>query len=315
MADMYPWCCPRKSGHAGDGQPGAGALVSRTMDANGGLGMVRMGDVWDRTTEVLSGRGRTLAGIAAVAIFLPGLVRSAFTLYAGKDTPTAALIGGLIAIIASLLAIWAQLTLIGLSTDPATTEPQAAATARARLLPTVGVGILIGIAFGIIVIPLFVALIGAGWTADVMKTGVMPTLTPGVGAFVGVYGLAVFALFLWAAARLSLWTAVMVNERLGLGAIRRSFELTHGIAWRIIGVLILYLIVLGVAFSAVTAVTGVVFGLILGAAAPATVAFLVAVAGGLVSAAFSTIAAVFTAQLYVATRAASAASAGASFDV
>ena len=273
--------------------------------------MVRMGDVWDRTTDVLSGRGRTLAGIAALAIFLPGVVRTGYSLYVGKDTPATALLGGLIAIIVSLAAVWGQLTLIALSTDPATTETQAGATGRARLLPTIGVGLLIGIGFGVFLLPIFIALVGAGWSPEAMQ---MPTLTPGQGGFIGLYTLACAIAFLWVAARLALWTAVMVNERLGIGAIRRSFALTRGITWRIIGVFVLYLIVLGISFSAVSAVTGVVFGLILGTGAKATVGFLAAVAGGAVAAIFSTVAAVFTAQLYVATRAWPAVSAGTQYD-
>ncbi|WP_217430728.1 hypothetical protein [Sphingomonas bacterium] len=277
--------------------------------------MVRMGDVWDRTTDVLSGRGRTLAGIAALAIFLPGVVRTAYSLYVGKDTPATALLGGLIAIIASLAAVWCQLTLIALSTDPATTEPQAGAVGRARLLPTIGVGLLIGIVFGLFLLPIFIALVGAGWSPEAMQAGQMPTLSSGQAGFIGLYGLLYAILALWVAARLALWTAVMVNERLGIGAIRRSFALTRGITWRIIGVFVLYLVVLGISFSAARAVTGVVFGLILGIGAKATVGFLAAVAGGAVAAAFSTVAAVFTAQLYVATRVGPAASAGTPFDV
>ena len=276
--------------------------------------MVRMGDVWDRTTDVLSGRGRTLAGIAAMAIFLPGVVRSGYSLYVGKDTPMAALVGGLIAIVASLVAVWAQLTLIALSTDPATTEPQAAAVGRARLLPTIGVGVLIGIVFGIFMMPIFIALIGAGWNPQAMQAGQMPVLSAGLAGFIGLYSLAYFIAFLWCAARLSLWTPVMVNERLGVGAIARSFALTRGITWKIIGVFVLYLIVLVVAFSAVTAVTGVVFGLILGSGARPTVGFLSSIAGGAVTTAFSTLAAVFTAQLYVATRAGSVVSTGTILD-
>ena len=276
--------------------------------------MVRMGDVWDRTTDVLSGRGRTLAGIAAIAIFLPGVVRSGYSLFIGKDTPGTALIGGLIAIIVSLVTVWGQLTLIALSTDPATTEPQAAAIGRARLLPTIGVGLLIGIVFGLFIMPIFIALVGGGWSPEAMQAGQMPTLSAGQAGFIALYGLVYAIAFLWVAARLALWTAVMVNERRGIGAIRRSFELTRGITWKIIGVFVLYLIVRGSAFSAVTAVTGVVFGLILGTAAKATVGFLASVAGGAVAAAFSTVAAVFTAQLYVATRAWPAGSAGTQYD-
>lgn len=272
--------------------------------------MVRISDVWDRTMEVLSGRGRTLAGIAAAAIFLPGVVRAADLLYVGKDTPGTKILGAIIAIAASLLAIWAQLTLIALSTDPATTPAHAGAVGRSRLLPAIGIGLIIGIVVGLAALPFVVALIGGGWTPAMMATGQMPALSAGTGAFVALYGIAFLAVFLFLAARMMMWTAVLANERLGLGTIGRSFALTRGITWKLIGVILLYLIVLGIAFKAVSSVTGVIFGLILGTDAAATVNFIAMVAGGVVSTGFSTIAAVFTAQLYVATRASSEAPSG-----
>ncbi len=41
-----------------------------------------MGNVWDRTSEVLSGRGGMLAGIAALTLFLPGAINAAYVAYA-----------------------------------------------------------------------------------------------------------------------------------------------------------------------------------------------------------------------------------------
>ncbi len=35
--------------------------------------MVKMGNVWDRSTEVLSGRGGMLAGIAIPTLFVPAV--------------------------------------------------------------------------------------------------------------------------------------------------------------------------------------------------------------------------------------------------
>ena len=270
--------------------------------------MVRVNDVWDRTTEVLSGRGRTLAAIAALAIFLPSVIRTADLLYVGNATPAMSILGAIVAIVASIVAIWAQLSLIALSSDPATTPAQAYATGRSRLLPAIGIGILIGLVAGLFVLPLIVGLIGAGWTPAMMRTGQMPVLAGGPAAFVGFYGIAFVVLFLFLAARLMLWTAVVANERLGIGTIRRSFALTRGMTWKLVGVVLLYVIVLAIAFKAAQSVTGVVFGLILGTDAATTTAFLAAIVGAVVSTAFSTLAAVFAAQLYVATRASSEAS-------
>ena len=72
--------------------------------------------------------------------------------------------------------------------------------------------------------------------------------------------------------------------------------------WRIIGVLVLFCIVLLVATGAAQSVTGIVFRLVLGADSVATAAFLAGVAGSIVTTVFTALAAVFTAQLYVAIR-------------
>lgn len=263
--------------------------------------MVRMGDVWDRTTQVLSGRGGALATIAALTIFLPSVVSAGFTAYAGKANAETSAIGGLIGIVVALIAIWGQLVLIALSSDPATTTDGANAIARGRLLPAIGVALAIGVVFGVLLVPILVAVAATGLTPEMMQAGVMPTITPGIALFLALYGLAFLLFFLFFSARMALWTPVVVNERRGLGAIRRSFALTRGITFRVIGVVLLYLIVLLVAAGAARSVTGVVFGLILGHDAVATVTFLAAIAGSVVATALAVVAAVFTAQLYVAT--------------
>ena len=48
--------------------------------------MISIGNVWDRTTDVLSGRGAMLAGIAGLLILVPTLVSAAVE--AGKNNRT-----------------------------------------------------------------------------------------------------------------------------------------------------------------------------------------------------------------------------------
>ncbi len=269
--------------------------------------MVRMGDVWDRTTEVLSGRGGALARIAFLGVFLPSVVRSAFAAYSGGPAAGhgAVLLGGLVSIVVLCVLIWAQLALIALSTDPATTPAMASSTAIGRLGPALAIVLMLGVAFALLLIPPFAVLIGSGanFSPALMQAGVMPTIAPGVALFFSLYMLAFVIVAVVVSARLSVANAVVVNERLGLGAIRRSFQLTRGLTWRIIGVLVLYVIVLFVATLAAQAVVGIVFRLLLGPDAIATVTFLAAVAAAAVTAAMTTVVAAFVAQLYVATRA------------
>ena len=76
--------------------------------------------------------------------------------------------------------------------------------------------------------------------------------------------------------------------------------------------IILYAIVFLVALMAATSIVGLVFRLILGGDQAALVLFVAGIAGAVVTTIFAVLQAVFTAQLYLATRAAHGEPAGAS---
>ena len=292
-----------KTVRAGGGQAAAGALIVARYGDEGGTRMVRMGTVWDRTTEVLSGRGGALGRIAFLGIFVPSVVRDAFAAYAGPGAPAAlALVGALVSLAVLVVLIWSQLALIALSTDPAITPAIAAHTASRRLGPALAIVGVLAIALLVLLTPPLAVLLGSGANVspELMRMGIMPHIAPGTALFVSLYLLVLLILLLVVGARLWIVNAVVVNERLGLGAIRRSFALTRGSTWRIIGVLFLYAIVLFVATLAAQSVVGLVFRLVLGADAKATVLFLATVAASAVSAVLTTVAAAFAAQLYVA---------------
>ncbi len=104
---------------------------------------------------------------------------------------------------------------------------------------------------------------------------------------------------LWVSARLLPINAVVALERRGIGAIRRAFELTRGMTWKLIGVLILYAIVAGVAVSAAQFVVGGIVGLLTsstGALSPTVIAASFAVAA--VSAALALYQSAFVGKLY-----------------
>ena len=264
---------------------------------------VKMGDVWDRTGAILSGRGSTLAMVAALTIFLPAVVRDAYVAYADKGTPAFALIGGVLTIAVLLIALWGQLVILALASDPAVDRAGAQAQAGRRIGPAIGVSVLLMLALIVLSLPIVVAMAGAGvdWTA-MANGGTMAAadIGPGRSLFIVGYGLLLAVAILFIGARLTLVTPVILHERRGAGAIGHSWALTRGHSWRIVGVLLLFLIVLLVAVSAAQAVTGIVFGLILGAEAVTTVALLAGIAAGIVSTIFTVIALAFIAQLYAA---------------
>ena len=265
--------------------------------------MVRMGTVWDRALEVLRGRANILAPVAALAIFLPTVVSSAVAAY-GQPAPGAApdvgasALAAIVSLVVLVASIWGQLALLAIATDPATTRADAGRQASRRLLPALGVVIVLVAIFSLLLLPAIVPLVQSG--LNMQDPQAMRALSPGVAGFAGLYFLAFFIVAIIIGARLLLLNAVILNERRGLGAIRRTFQLTRGLTWRIIGVMLLFGVLLIVSMLAVQAVVGLVFRLILGADQIATVGFLAAIAGAAVSTALTVVAAAFTAQLYVA---------------
>lgn len=261
--------------------------------------MVSMSNVWDRAMDVVRGRTGVLASIAALTLFLPGLVRDAVTLLLTPGSTGFALAGGVLAIVAALIALWGQLALLGVATDPVTTRADAIRQASARFPAALAVTIVAILVVLLLFVPVGVAigLSGADFTAMGTR-GTLPDIGGGTVAFLGLYALVLLVAAALIGVRLVLTNTIVLNERRGLGAFRRSWELTRGLTWRIIGVVLLYLVVVGVAVSAAQFITGAVFGLLLDSTA--TVAFLAAAAAGAVTAIFSVIAAAFIAQLYVA---------------
>jgi hypothetical protein len=266
--------------------------------------MVKMGSVWDRTVEVLNGRTGMIAAIAILGLFVPSAVRDGYVAAGTPGTVPFAVIGLILSLAALLAMIWGQLAIIAVATHPATTRDDAGRQARARMVPAFGITLLIGLVGLFAMLPPIVALIWSGFDfAAAARGATMATNPPsaGVAIFVVAYVLVFAVVAIWVAARLMLLNPVILNERLGVGAVARSFALTRGLTWRIIGVVILFAIVMIVATSAAQAVIGVIFRLILGESGKGHAAFLAGIAGTIVTTAFTALAAVFTAQLYVAT--------------
>ncbi len=267
---------------------------------------VKIGTVWDRTTEVLSGRSGQIAAVALPTLVLPPVVNNALVLLVPPQ-PAVQLVAGIVAVASALLAILGSLAILALATQPSTDRTDAYRQARARLLPALGVSLVVGLIALVLMAPVFIALIAshfdfAAASAAASAPARMPQLPRATAMFVVLYSLALGVLAIWASARLMLLTAVVLNERLGLGAIRRSIALTRGLTWKLIGVLLLFAIVFAIATFAAQAVVGLVFRLILGGDQIPTAMFLAGIAGALASAALMALAYVFTAQLYVATR-------------
>lgn len=256
----------------------------------------RIGTVWDSTIEVINGRLSILLGIAVLAFFLPAVVQNAVIAFAPATPGT-----GLIVTLASaIVTLWGQLAVIAVATDPATDAAAGWRQATPRLLPAIGVQLLVGLVAIVALLPLVGIMLGSGMTftaASLANPALMGRPSPGAALGIGLYGLAVFIGGLIVGVRLLPLNAVIFNERLGVGAIVRSVRLTRGLTWKLIGALLLFLIVYGVATSATQAVIGVVLRVL--GAGKSTAIFLAGVAAAAVSTALVTLGYVFAARLYM----------------
>jgi len=277
-----------------------GSRARRLVDATGENVMVRMGLVWDRTTEVLQGRSGILARLALLYLFLPGVVSAGVS---SIVTPNSALaiLSGLISIAATVLLIMGVLAITAVASDPAVDGAHAQRIAAARLLPALAAVALIIVALLLVALPIIALIVQSGATLDpVTQRFDLSTATPGSLGTAGLITLAAAVLGIWVSVKLVPLFAVIVNERLGLGAARRSFRLTRGSVLRLLGVIILYVIVVLVAMAAATSVVGLIARLLLGADAASGVAFVVGVVSSAVTAVATVVQTVFYARFYVA---------------
>ena len=266
----------------------------------GGWRMVSMGNVWDRTTEFLSDNFSAVLPIAALAILVPQVL-SAVIKHAGPAIPP--LLGTGVGLVLLLPVLWGQLTIAALALDPDSGRNAAQSVAVRRigeaLLATV-------ILFGLLLLlaaPIPIALEQNGVDLGAVIAGgpvAQPALSPGVSTFVRLYGVVwlLVAVFVWI--RFSvLLLAIVAAEGGVLAALRRSYALSKGIMWKMIGVFLLFGVVFFVAHLAVTSVFGLLFRFIAPGAGPFGVgAIVVAILGGLLIMAYYVVVSAFSANLY-----------------
>ena len=261
--------------------------------------MVQMSTIWDRTVAFASTALASIMPIAVLLLFLPISIQLAITPVLEKQAVAARLIPMILFWVFQLLG---TLSIIVLALGATLRPGEAARAALARLLPAIGVFVVLGILIGLAAVPLGIGMRMAGIDMAALRSGHpdATSMTPGIALLMVFYALIYIALILWATARLLVIEPVILAERRGIGAIKRAFGLTRGLTWRIIGVLLLYAIVSTIAVLAAQTVFGSILRLIapddgdIGVAGVITAIIVAAVSAG-----FKVLAAIFVAKLYV----------------
>ncbi|MGK6319235.1 hypothetical protein [Sphingomonas sp. DT-204] len=263
--------------------------------------MVKMGTVWDRAIEFLSDHVAIVIPIALLAIFVPSSITGSLSpLWATAGSGLKALLA-MLSLVFAILGVWGQLAISALAIDPAAGRG-AGRVATARLLSAIGVYLVVAIVLGLLLLPIGFILAASGVDVTQLRIGANPASLPaGVAGTVTLYVVVLLIVLLFLGARLVLATPVIVAERRGLGAIARAFALSRGLTWKLVGVILLYVVVANVASLAAQSVFGSILGLLSRGEGPVTMASVIAaIAVAAVQAAFTVLATAFVAKLYVA---------------
>lgn len=246
--------------------------------------MAKIGTIWDRAVDFVRDHlGEAMPVLLATQFAVPAINGSLNGLRAGAGSGVTAALG-ILSVAAALVSLWGALYLIAFAAQPNGQEQHrvALSLAKARFLPMIGISIVMIVALSVLAVPGIVLAVASGFDFTSLMRGVPPQPTEFAklgGALLYFVALALF--ILWASARLLPINAVVAHERRGVGALRRAFELTRGMTIKLIGVLILYAIVAGIAVSAAQFAIGGIIGLLTsgtGALSPAIIAGAFAVA-------------------------------------
>ena len=241
---------------------------------------------WDESRAVLARDGKLIGTVALALFVLPGLIVS---LVAPKPQspeishPGAWMIAGLVA---GIIALIGQISVIRLAMAPHVSVGEAIAHAARRILPYLG-------SWLVWAAPLL--LIGSALYASMGKD----TAHPSAGAALGLLVLTGIGVFL--TVRFALTSGVASAESVGpIAILRRSWELTRGNAWRLLGFFVIFAIGAMVLVIAVGSVAGLLAKMLFGDLSPLSVGgLLVSIVAQLLSAFIYVVLFVMLARIYV----------------
>jgi hypothetical protein len=266
-------------------------------------GMVDIGAVWDRTVEFVSDNLSAVVPIALIGTFVPTTIFNSILPLALIGSQGEQLAIGAVLVVLGLWMLWGKLGIVALALDPHGGRPGAVQMAGRRLLPAIGVSLLLLVGVIAVTAPILIVPQMGGFDFAAAANGHPTEISGNVKGFVGLYGLLLCVVFFWVGARLCVLLPTIVMERRGFAVFARSFRLTRGIALKLVGVILLYLIVSVVSQKAAQFVFGALLGLMFGGEGAVSLpVVLTSILVGVVATAFTVLAAAFTAKLYRALR-------------
>jgi hypothetical protein len=246
---------------------------------------------WDEALEIFRRDGGLLISVALALIVFPAIIAG----IVAPPAPAATVSTGakILRLVVGLVAVVGQLALIRLALGPSTTVGNAISHGARRFPSAIGAILLLILIMAVIIIPVM------GVLAVLM--GVDPATmesrpSPQVGLLVIIIGLLALAISI----RFTLISPVASAEPIGPFAIvKRSWALTKGHFWRILGLVVLLLIAAVFLLMTAGLIGGLLARLVSSGIEPFSIAALiVALIAGLAQGAFSVLASVMLARVY-----------------
>lgn len=233
---------------------------------------------WNEAAEFVRREAGLIFPVAFLLLALPNALLEAFTppAPAPGESPEPGLWLLLIPLL-GLASIVGNVAISYLALRPGSSVGEALRRGAGRMPALLGAGLLVGLGFlilffivaGIVfaLVPGAIAAVEAGATTGAMVTAVT------------IVFLLVLPVAFYFGARLMLTTPVAAAEGAGVFQIlKRSWQLTTGHVWKLVGFLVLVGILVGVLTGAIRAVTGILFAIVAGPLEPgSTSAWLVIV--------------------------------------
>ena len=257
-------------------------------------GSLSISRAWDETREIFRRDGKLITAVALALIVLPQAIAS---LVAPPGSGGSANLSGsakLMMIAVFLLSLWGQLSIIRLALGPSTTVGDAIQHGLRRFPAALGAFAIMILGMAIALIPIVMVFVAAlGVDAASVQQG---QASGPVGLLILIMALLVIAISI----RFTLVSSVASAENIGpLAILKRSWSLTAGNYWRLLGFIVLLLVAALAIIAAASIVGGLLARLVSSTIEPFSLsALIVALISAAAQGVFSVLAAVMLTRIY-----------------
>jgi hypothetical protein len=248
---------------------------------------------WDETKAVAAADGRLIFVVALAFVALPSAIGQFVNPRSGLGAAGGSLGLALLSLVIALIGIVGQLAIIRLALGPSTTVGQAISDGTRRAPAYIAAAILIVLGLILVAVPFVGALVSMGVTLE--RSATPPPLSA------VLLMLLYAAVVLFVGTRMLATSPVAIAEPLGpIGILKRSWALTRGHFWRLLGFVLLFLLAAIFALGALGIAAGLIARVVAGPVEPMSVgALFVALVEGFANAFATSLFVVMVARIYV----------------